>query len=662
MAAVNESSVYPHGRSESEYLDLCCRRFSALTWKGAADRKVVDVLSEVVAVPTVSPPCSPSRPSTSPKYEIIRRIGSGASSNVFLARRLTSTRGTDCCADEQEALFVAVKVVDFDNCRDPDMRARCCTEVACLSSCSCFAVLRNHAQYHYPSSCTEISRVVALAIVLDLADAGDLRAEIKRRRKQSKPFREEEIGMMLLQVTLGLRYLHTHGIVHRDVKTSNILLCSNGIIKIADFGLSKLLPESEMDRFDSYADGSVTVESSVFCGTPMYMAPEMWLRQPYGVKVDMFSLGVVLYEMLTLERLFGDEDVAVIRNRIVTSDVCSANLPPLLTQASPEMISILCQLLQRDPAKRIDAEALLRVPLMRLYASALLEMVVQGECGLAAADKGRVLRGIRKLAYHAAPRKTKSSSSLRSQPLSKNTSFSVSGHTSCVEVPAPPDIHSTPTSFSPVMSAACAWPAQVSLLHSPRTVIERSPQRSAPRPYLVNIPEDVAPMFQGPLQKQSANGEWKERFVSLAWEPHQSRASSQHSLHAGEHKDVESNSSDAKFESTDSKDVGSPLRAPSGCSAAGSLRRCVLVIAKPPDDAASSPAGPHVYPPHISCWLEDFMDVFPMPATQPGEHALALVREADGRKLVLRAKTQADCESWIHAIEMAMTGAPMELA
>ena len=101
----------------------------------------------------------------------------------------------------------------------------------------------------------------------------------------------------------GLQYVHKYKILHRDLKTSNIFLSSNGTVKIGDFGVSKVLEETEAN-------------AETVIGTPYYLSPEICKSEPYGYKSDVWSLGCILYELCTLKHAFNSSNLLGLVNKI----------------------------------------------------------------------------------------------------------------------------------------------------------------------------------------------------------------------------------------------------------------------------------------------------------------------------------------------------------
>ncbi|HZM00744.1 MAG TPA: serine/threonine-protein kinase, partial [Planctomycetota bacterium] len=143
----------------------------------------------------------------------------------------------------------------------------------------------------------------------------------------------------------ALRHAHGHQIVHRDIKPGNLLLAADGRIKLGDFGLAK-----------SRDDGSLT-KTGDFVGSPAYVAPEQASsrRRQVDERSDVYSLGLTLYELLTLHQPFAGKDVAVILRNILTKE------PPPPTQLNPrvpqDLETIVLKAIEKDPANRYQSAA-----------------------------------------------------------------------------------------------------------------------------------------------------------------------------------------------------------------------------------------------------------------------------------------------------------------
>jgi serine/threonine protein kinase len=174
-----------------------------------------------------------------------------------------------------------------------------------------------------------------LYLVLDFVCGGELFFHLQRMRR----FPEAQARFYAAEIVLALEYLHSRGIIYRDLKPENILVEDSGHVRITDFGLSKEGLMTQQDR------------TSTFCGTPAYLPPEVIQKKPYGKELDWWSLGNLLYEMLTGLPPF------YVRSTNV-SDTYSLVLKGEIkypTYLSITAISLISRLLHPDPKKRLGA-------------------------------------------------------------------------------------------------------------------------------------------------------------------------------------------------------------------------------------------------------------------------------------------------------------------
>ena len=180
-----------------------------------------------------------------------------------------------------------------------------------------------------------------IVFVMEICGAGDLLTYVRRRRK----LKEDVAKHVFRQIIEGLKYCHSKNILHRDIKLDNILLTSEGDVKICDFGVSKLVKK-----------GEIMTEQ---CGTPAYIAPEVFENKGYeGYASDAWSAGVVLYAMLYGTVPFKASNMTELQKQITK---CQTTFKD---EISEEAISLLKGILERDPTKRLTTTEILRHPWM----------------------------------------------------------------------------------------------------------------------------------------------------------------------------------------------------------------------------------------------------------------------------------------------------------
>jgi Tol biopolymer transport system component len=259
-------------------------------------------------------------------YDVQSPLGAGGMGEVYRAR--DSRLGRD----------VAIKVLPAAFSRDQDRLRRFEQEArsaAALNHPNILAVFDIGAYEDSPYLVTEL-----------------LEGETLRQRLQSRPVRPRKAIDYALQTARGLIAAHDKGIIHRDLKPENLFLTTDGRVKILDFGLAKL----------TRPEGSVTADTptlnlqtgaGVILGTVAYMSPEQVRGKAADARSDLFSLGAILYEMLSGKRPFGGDSAADTMSAILKEE--PAPLPEVQQNIPSALARIVDHCLEKDPGDRFQS-------------------------------------------------------------------------------------------------------------------------------------------------------------------------------------------------------------------------------------------------------------------------------------------------------------------
>ena len=279
-------------------------------------------------------------------YEITAAIGAGGMGEVFRAR------------DTKLGREVAIKVLPAAFAQDHERVARFKREAQLLASL-------NHPNIAAIYGLEEADGAVAL--VLELVDGEDLSQRLKRGA-----IPVDETIAIAKQIAEALEEAHEHGIVHRDLKPANIKVTPDGKVKVLDFGLAKALEnDATTNTASSQLSHSPTMsrhatEAGMIMGTAAYMSPEQARGKPVDRRSDIWSFGVVLFEMLSGTRLFAGETVSDVLAAVLTRDPDWKALP-----ATPpaRLRRLLERCLERDAKQRLRDIGEARVALGSISAS-----------------------------------------------------------------------------------------------------------------------------------------------------------------------------------------------------------------------------------------------------------------------------------------------------
>jgi serine/threonine protein kinase len=268
-------------------------------------------------------PCSLKQKKKNEQTNKTFQVGEGSYGAVYKAR------------DRLNGMEVAVKVLDLqgDDAQAADLRR----EINILQSCQCKQIVAYGGAYVKDGQ---------LWISMEYCGAGSL-SDLMAICETTLV--EQEIAAVMYQSLMGLHYLHKTKKIHRDIKSGNILLTDDGICKLADFGVSAELVQTN-------------AKARTMIGTPYFMAPEVLTNQNYDASADIWSMGITAYELAIGQPPFADIHPMRAIFQIPTSP------PPRLPdegQYSKEFREFIECCLQKQPEERLKADQLMKLPFFR---------------------------------------------------------------------------------------------------------------------------------------------------------------------------------------------------------------------------------------------------------------------------------------------------------
>lgn len=255
-------------------------------------------------------------------FEILSKLGDGAYSIVYKVKRIADNK------------IYALKKVKLLNLSEKE-KQNALNEVRILASAKSNFVIA------YKEAFID-EKDPSLCIIMEYADRGDLYQKIRTYKKMQKYFNEVDVWRIFIQMVKGLKALHDLKILHRDLKSANIFLFSDGSAKLGDLNVSKVAKKGL-----GYTQ----------TGTPYYASPEVWKDSPYDSKSDIWSLGCVTYEMLTLKPPFRAENMEGLYNKVIKGQF--SKIPD---KYSKDIFEVVKRMLKVNSNERPSCAQILRFP------------------------------------------------------------------------------------------------------------------------------------------------------------------------------------------------------------------------------------------------------------------------------------------------------------
>ncbi|MCW5978027.1 MAG: serine/threonine-protein kinase [Bryobacteraceae bacterium] len=271
-------------------------------------------------------------------YQILEKLGEGGMGVVYKAR------------DTHLGRFVAVKVLSKSQLASAEQRQRFLNEAKAASAL-------NHPNIIHIYGVGSDAGVDFIAMEYV---SGKTLMELLRK----KPFPASKALNYAIEIADALAKAHAAGIVHRDLKPSNVMVSDEGVVKLLDFGLAKLIePAASLDEALTIppGDSATPTREGVILGTVAYMAPEQAEGKAIDGRSDIFSLGAVLYEMVSGQRAFPGDSPASTLVAVMTKD------PPSTSEAPKPFDRVILRCLRKNRAERWQSMVDLKIALEDLY-------------------------------------------------------------------------------------------------------------------------------------------------------------------------------------------------------------------------------------------------------------------------------------------------------
>jgi NIMA (never in mitosis gene a)-related kinase len=242
------------------------------------------------------------------EYNILEEVGRGSYGSVYKAKHKTSGK------------LYAIKRIGVTRCSHYEKNC-ILNEMRVLSTHRCTFIVAFKSAYFLDN---------AVHIVTEFAINGDLHKLFQTSKQAGKRLDENQIWNFFLQLCVAVDYLHKIKVIHRDLKPANVFLDGNSNIKLGDVGVAKI-----MRSYMMYGQTQV--------GTPLYMSPEVLKRERYDTRTDVWSLGCILYEMMSLTPAFVCQNMYQLRNHVLSGKVCltsCGNYTNALASLIPKMICV----------------------------------------------------------------------------------------------------------------------------------------------------------------------------------------------------------------------------------------------------------------------------------------------------------------------------------